>query len=181
MTVKGNHPLLLKKIAAFFANPCLFDAEFGRAETHDVGHGRIETRRILTSSNVPPDYTGFPGVRQLFCLARTVVSKRTGEVSEETTYGITSLSRDAASPARLLSLIRGHWTIENRSHWVRDVTFDEDRSQVRCGSLPQVMAAIRNASIGLIRLAGYANVAAACRRHAARPEEALRLLGLQEN
>jgi hypothetical protein len=67
----------------------------------------------------------------------------------------------------------------NRIHWVRDVTFDEDRSTVRCGNIPQVMAALRNLAIGLARLAGHTNIAAACRHYAARPWAALALLGIQ--
>ena len=74
--------------------------------------------------------------------------------------------------------MRGQWTIENRTHWVRDVTFDEDRSQVRTGHVPQVMAAIRHTAIGLLRLAGETNIAAACRRMAAQPEQALALIGI---
>ena len=66
----------------------------------------------------------------------------------------------------------------DKSHHVRDTTFEEDRSRVRCGSIPQVMAAIRNACIGLMRRAGHKNIAAACRFHAARPQAALRLIGL---
>jgi len=80
---------------------------------------------------------------------------------------------------RLLGLVRGHWSIENQSHWVRDVTFDEDRSQVRCGNIPQVMATLRNTAIGLLRWAGYTNIAAACRRLAAQPGLALTLIGIE--
>ena len=70
------------------------------------------------------------------------------------------------------------WQIENYSHWVRDVTFDEDRSQVRCSNIPQVMAALRNTVIGLMRWAGHTNIAAACRRFAAQPQAALHLIGI---
>jgi len=69
--------------------------------------------------------------------------------------------------------------IENQSHWVRDVTFDEDRSQVRCGNILQVMAALRNTAIGLLRYAGYSNIAAAGRRLAAQPLQALALIGIE--
>ena len=92
--------------------------------------------------------------------------------------GVTSLAPARADAVRLLAMVRGHWSIENRSHWVRDVTFDEDRSQVRCGSIPQVMAALRNTVIGLMRWAGHTNIAAACRRFAAQPRTALHLIGL---
>jgi hypothetical protein len=83
--------------------------------------------------------------------------------------GVTSLAPECADAACLLALVRGHWHIENTSHWVRDVTFDEERSQVRCGHIPQVMAALRNTAIGLMRWAGATTIAAACRRFAAQP------------
>ncbi len=99
---------------------------------------------------------------------------RKGKTSGEVAYAVTSLAPQRASPARLLNLWRGHWEIENRLHWVRDVTFDEDRCQVRMGAAPQVMAALRNTVIGLIiRLAGRPNIAAMQRRYAAHPREAL--------
>jgi hypothetical protein len=111
---------------------------------------------------------------------REVVHLRTGEVERERVYGVTSLDVGRADAGRLLQLVRHHWHIENRSHWVRDVTFDEDRSQVRVGSIPQVMAAIRNTVIGLLRVNGATNIAAATRRMAARPAEALALLGVSQ-
>ena len=88
------------------------------------------------------------------------------------------LRPERATPERLLALGRGQWQIENTSHWVRDVTFDEDRSQVRCGNIPQVMAALRNTAIGLLRSAGYSHIAAAGRRVAAQPLPALALIGI---
>lgn len=114
----------------------------------------------------------------MFCLERRIVRVRTGEVREETIYGLTSLPPERASAERLLAYARAHWHIEHRSHWVRDVTFDEDRAQVHVGSLPQVLAALRNTTIGLLRLRGATNLAAAGRRQAAHPWEALALLGV---
>jgi predicted transposase YbfD/YdcC len=79
---------------------------------------------------------------------------------------ITSLTGFAADPGLLARWIRGHWGIENRLHWVRDMTYDEDRSQVRTGHGPQVMAAFRNLAITTLRLSGATNIAAALRHHA---------------
>ena len=93
-------------------------------------------------------------------------------------YGITSLTPDEATAAQLLAFTRQHWHIENKSHWVRDVTFDEDRSQVRTGSLPQVMATLRNTVISLLRATGETNIAKALRHYAACPDESLVLIGL---
>jgi hypothetical protein len=124
------------------------------------------------------DYLDWPGAQQVFRLSRRVVTKRTGEVRRETVYGITSLGPGQITAAQLLGLVREHWHIENRSHWVRDVTFGEDASQVRSGSLPQLMAALRNTVIGLLRQTGATNLAAARRYYAANPAAALALLGI---
>jgi predicted transposase YbfD/YdcC len=116
---------------------------------------------------------------QVFRLERSVRMKKTSQERHEVVYGMTSLPPERADAARLLRLTRNHWCIENKSHWVRDVTFDEDRSQVRCGSIPQTMAALRNLVIGLMRLNGETNLAAACRRFAAQPWAALALIGIK--
>jgi len=73
-------------------------------------------------------------------------------------------------------LVRGHWGIENRLHWVRDVTFDDDRCQVRTGAAPQLMAALRNLVIGLFRLNDVRNIAAALRTHAWHAQRAIALI-----
>ncbi len=93
-------------------------------------------------------------------------------------YGVTSLAPHAAAPGRLLELNRGHWAIENRVHYVRDRTFDEDRSQVRTHSAAQGMASLRNLVLGLLRLAGARNIAAALRHCARKVRTTLRLIGL---
>jgi predicted transposase YbfD/YdcC len=105
---------------------------------------------------------------------RTVKGKRQVAVS----YAITSLPATDAGAQRLLNISRRHWGIENRVHWVRDVTFDEDRSQIRRGSAPQVMATLRNLVISLVRRAGHTNVAAALRRHTAHLGEAIAMVGI---
>jgi predicted transposase YbfD/YdcC len=178
MVVKDNQPQLRDDIATVFALPPIATESRTIAQTVDGGHGRIEQRRLETS-DVLVGYSDWPGLAQVFQLERQVISKKTGEVREEVVAGVTSLAPGCADAAGLLALVRGHWHIENKSHWVRDVTFDEDRSQVRCGNIPQVMAALRNTAIGLMRRAGYTNIAAACRRFAAQPALALELIGLQ--
>jgi hypothetical protein len=134
-----------------------------QATTTDKAHGRLETRAIWSSAALNT-YLDFPHVGQVFCLQRQVCVLATGATRRETVYGVTSLWPAQASPARLLALVRAHWTIENRLHWVRDVTFDEDRSQVRQGAGPQVMATLRNLAISLLRLAGAPLIAPALRR-----------------
>ena len=136
----------------------------------DKGHGRIE-RRTLTSTTALNAYVDWPGVGQVFRLVRerTIGDTTTTEV----VYGITSLTRAQADAGRLLALTRDHWGIENRLHYVRDETFGEDRCRVRRGSAPQLLAAVRNVAIYLLEGVAAASKAAAPRRVAARPHEAL--------
>jgi predicted transposase YbfD/YdcC len=177
MLVKDNQPQLLEDIQTVFALAPIAGEQRTAAETLDLGHGRIEQRTLQTST-VLVGYSNWPGLAQVFQVERQIITKKTGEVREEVVAGVTSLPRERADAGRLLALVRGHWHIENQSHWIRDVTFDEDRSQVRCGNIPQVMAAFRNTVIGLLRWAGYTNIAAACRRCAAQPTLALELIGI---
>ena len=177
LIAKGNQPELMADIRTVFEEAAPPGATLPVAETLEVGHGRIEQRR-LTASSILAAYSYFPGLAQVFTITREVIEKKTGLSRQEVVFGLTSLTAPKASPAQLLTLVRGHWTIENKSHWVRDVTFDEDRSQVRCGSLPQVLAALRNTAIGLMRWAGETKIAAACRKFAAQPWSALALIGI---
>jgi predicted transposase YbfD/YdcC len=176
MTVKENQPQLRADIELIFTLPPVGDRQ-ETAHTVDIGHGRIEQRNITTSEALV-GYSDWPGLAQVFELGRHVIDQKTGKERVEVVYGVTSLSPQRATPTRLLELVRGQWQIENKSHWVRDVTFDEDRSQVRCGNIPQVMAALRNTAIGLLRWAGHTNIAAACRQLAAQPVQALALIGI---
>lgn len=109
----------------------------------------------------------------MFDLHGNPLRKRT-----ETVYGITSLTPYQANPADVLAFNRGHWGIENRAHHVRDVTFDEDRSQVRTGSSPQIMATMRNIAISLLRLAGWTNIKQATEKMGRRLDHVLTLLGV---
>jgi len=147
----------------------------GIAEQRGRHGNRHEVRRIWTSTDLN-EYSGWPHLAQVCQIERQRTCK--GRVQREIAFAITSLCPKKARPGRLLTLTRGHWGIENRLHWVRDVTFDEDRSQVRRGSAPQVMACLRNTTIGLLRLKGVTNIAAARRRNACHPDEALALLGI---
>jgi hypothetical protein len=94
-------------------------------------------------------------------------------------YVITSLPFQQARPARLANLIRGLWMIEHGLHWVRDVTFAEDASQLRTGTAPQAMATLRNLAIGMLSRAGPVNLAAALRRHARDPARPLPPSGIR--
>ena len=177
MVVKGNQPGLLAQVEGAIAGVDFYTQPPQEAQTLDCGHGRIEARKIITTS-VLAECGVWPGLDQAFKIERRIVEQKSGKERSEAVYGITSLSRERAAAGVVLEINRGHWSIENQSHWVRDVTFDEDRSQVRKGSLPQVMAALRNTAIGVLRWSGESNIAAACRRLAAQPWAALALLGI---
>jgi len=145
-----------------------------------TGHyssGRLELRHVWTSTELN-DYLAFPHVSQCFCIQRDSTELITGKQHTETVYGVTSLSPDRADPARILNLSRGHWSIENRLHWVRDVTFDEDRCQIRKGNGAQIMASLRNLAISLLRMAGVRYIAPALRACARLGLGVLRLIGV---
>ncbi|MDN5931768.1 MAG: ISAs1 family transposase [Pseudonocardia sp.] len=165
MTIKANQPRLLARIRA------LPWTDIGVAARERArGHGRVESRTISVVSLHPcPDLGGeyFPHAAQAIKLVRRRRPLRPGgRWKTVTVYAITSLSGFDADPGLLARWIRGHWGIENRLHWVRDVTYDEDRSAVRTGHAPQVMAAFRNLAITTLRLSGATNIAAALRHHA---------------
>ena len=123
-------------------------------------------------------YLTFPYAAQVFCIQRDVTEIVTGKFRSESVYGLTSLTPQKGRPARLLTLNRNHWSIENRFHWIRDVTFDEDRCQIRKGAGAQVMAGLRNLALSLLRMAGVINIAQALRHWARQGLLVLRFLGL---
>ena len=136
------------------------------------GHGRRVRRTIKVLA--APAWITFTGAAQIAQIRRTAT--RAGKTTVEVVYVITSADHHAAPPRILAAWIQGHWGIENRVHWVRDVTFDEDRSQIRTGAGPQVMATLRNTAISLLRLDGATNIAEALRHHARQPDRPINLL-----
>jgi predicted transposase YbfD/YdcC len=172
LTVKANQPTLHTQLAAL---PWRAVPQAIRQE--DRGHGRreIRTLKILTVGYG----IEFPHAAQALQIRRR--RRRLDQprrFTTETVYAITDLRVHQARPAQLATWIRGHWSIENKLHWVRDVTYDEDRSQIRTRSGPQVMAALRDAAIGILRLTGVTNIAAANRHHARDSTRPLALLGI---
>jgi predicted transposase YbfD/YdcC len=119
-------------------------------------------------------YLDWPGVEQVCLLER--VRRLKGKTTVETVCAVTSLGPEQASAKQLLAISRGHWDIENRLHWVRDMSLGEDACRVRTGEAPEILAAIRNAALRLLRSSGLTEIAASLRRHAAKPLEALRLV-----
>ena len=144
----------------------------------DKSHGRLEIRRIWISDELEDACVDFPGSRQIFRIERIRTVRPEGKTTSEIVHGVTSLSPEQASAATVLSFNREHWGIENKVHWVRDVTFDEDRSQVRRGEAPQTMATLRNLVVGLLRLCGVENIAAGLRHLSWNQEKVLALVGV---
>lgn len=190
LVVKQNQPLLREDIEAVFEAPHLLDltptelASERRVRQMTI-HGRRIEERVLRASTALNECYGtdlWPGLRQVLQIKRRITDKLSGYTTSETAYAITSLPPERANPVQLLRAWREHWHIENKLHWVRDVTFDEDRSTVRKGHIPQVLATLRNTVIGLLRLLGATNIAKACRQMAAQPHLVLAALGcLTEN
>ncbi len=171
--VKANQPALYEDIELVFALPVLGE-EYKFTETWGCHGDRKEVRR-LWATNALNEYLDWPGVQQVCKIEREVEQK--GKVSRDLRYAITSLG-EHVGPEALLEFVRGHWRIENRLHYVRDVTMGEDASQVRKGSAPQVMAILRNVVLGILRLMGTTNIAETMREIGWKPGEALRIVGL---
>ena len=146
------------------------------ATTVDKGHGRTE-QRTLRTTRILTLREKWSGLAQGFELTRQRTSQ--GKTTTEVVYGITSLSPERADAARLLALVRDHWSIENSLHYVRDVTLREDASRVRKGQAPQVLAALRNAVVHLLASVDAPSRPAAIERLSVRPAEALQLIGAQ--
>lgn len=166
-TVKNNQRALRNVLRALPWNDIPVSSSIGGR-----GHGRREQRTIKATEVAAR--LGFPHATQVLRVRRTVT--RAGRRTVEVVYLITSIPMIAAVPSQVASWVRGHWAIENRLHWVRDVTFDEDRSAVRTGTGPQVMATIRNTVVSILRLAGHGNIAAALRHHSRDPHRPIDLL-----
>jgi predicted transposase YbfD/YdcC len=182
--VKENQPRLYEDIRRLFA-PDKPKPGFGKIETDfltayktNYGHGRLETRSIQTSAMLN-DYADWPGIGQVYRLERKFDWIRQGRVfktSCEIEFGITSLSRDQASPAEVLQFRRKHWFIETGLHYRRDVTFREDATRMTIGASGRILATVHNLVIGLIKRAGYSNAAKARRYYEGHIDQAFSLL-----
>jgi predicted transposase YbfD/YdcC len=182
--VKENQPRLYEDIQRLFA-PDKPKPGFGRIETDfltahmtNYGHGRLEKRTIKTSSMLN-DYLDWPGVGQVYRLEREFFWLRQGstyKTSREIEFGISSLHRDQASPAKVLQVRRKHWLIETGLHYRRDVTFHEDATRMTIGASGRILATVNNLVIGLIKRAGHGNSAKARRHYDGRLDEAFGLL-----
>ena len=181
--VKANQPQLFEALRLLFEAPppakrageSVLHLPEQHAQTQEKAHGRVERRSIRVSSELN-EYADWPGLEQVFEIRRRWRSK--GVWKESIRYGVTSLPATIAIPERVLALKRGHWGIENRLHYVKDVTMGEDQSTIHKDNGPKIMAALRNTTISLLRRAGFSTIAARLRYHSVHPEAALEVLSL---
>ncbi|MEU0213374.1 ISAs1 family transposase [Streptomyces canus] len=170
LVVKGNQKKLRKQLRQLpWREIPLQD------RTTATGHGRREVRRLKVCT-VQPGLL-FPCAAQAIEIKRRRTNRKTGKIQTKTVYAITSLTPDQANPAQLAKLMQNHWSVEALHH-VRDVTYGEDASRVRTGAAPRAMATMRNLAIGLMRQAGWTNIAAATDHYRSRPEHATAMLHL---
>jgi len=153
-TVKGNQPTLHQDLILLFHDRRKPDF----VENTPPDHGRIETRKIWTSTELN-DYLDFPHVGQAFLIERQTIDKKTGKPSRDIAYGITSRPPDQANAQRVLQINRGHWSIENCCHYILDWIYDEDRCRIRTGHGPLNITRLRRFAVGLIKAKGVTNVA----------------------
>lgn len=183
MGVKANQGELYLATEELFASPPWLvherEANYRCYTRVEKGHGRLEKRTLESSPAMREymqEYLRWPGGEQVMRRTCQRVRLSSGEISEEVKYGVTSLKWEQADACELERLWRGHWTIENRVHHVRDVTMGEDANQMRVGNAPQVLAALRNAILNLIRSKGWTNVADGLRHYGAFVHRALALV-----
>jgi predicted transposase YbfD/YdcC len=158
-TVKGNQATLFQDIQLYFQNRK--EPDFIAYDPPD--HGRIETRKIWTTTELN-HYLDFPHVQQAFVIQRESVEKKTGQISQDIAYGVTSRKPEEATPRQLLAINRAHWSIENSCHYILDWNFDEDRSRIRTGYGPENISRLRRFVIGVIKAKCVRSVAQKMRK-----------------
>jgi predicted transposase YbfD/YdcC len=183
LIVKENQPALLRAIVTLFASRAdialraasLPVWDMREAGSEERGHGRQEQRRVTASTELN-EYLDWPGVGQVLMVERRW--QEGGATKQAVRYGITSLPPAVADAARLLALVRGHWQIENGLHYVKDVTLGEDRSLIRTGHGPSIMAILRDTVVSVLHQAGWRTIAERLRYYGGHPKEVLALLGI---
>jgi predicted transposase YbfD/YdcC len=179
ITGRGGHYVFVAKKQLHRLHNLLHSLDWTAAEQHtrqDTGHGRAEQRTLKVLPT--PEEIDFPGAAQAFRITRQRTELASGKQESHTWVGLTDLNAQHATPAQIAVLVRGHWHIENRLHWVRDVTYGEDHSRVRTGTTPRAMASLRNLAISALRMTGATNIAQALRTMARDITRPLRLLGI---
>jgi predicted transposase YbfD/YdcC len=179
--VKDNQSSMREALESLFeieegkTNLKVLNNDLRRAQTTDKEHGRLEQRRITTSSMLAGEFN-WPGLKQVFKIEREVEELSTGKRRNETVYGVTSLTDKQADASRLLEIARKHWMIENGLHYRRDWTLREDYCRLRIGQAAQAMAVINNLVVGLALRQGFKYLPDARRKYNAHPLEGLKLI-----
>ncbi len=177
LIAKDNQPTLHEDITDLFEDRTPDRRRWKQAETWDKGHGRLEHRQITCSPDLNDWFAKeWEGIEQVFRLERTARILKTNQTRHEVVYGLSSLSMRQAPPARMLSLVRDHWAIENKLHYRRDGSLGEDACQTRTGPVPGLLAQLNSAVLSLMDRAGVHNVARQMRYFDAHPEQALALV-----
>jgi hypothetical protein len=171
MVVKDNQPRLLADLETLFTRPPGPAQDLRTVQQVTKAHGRLETRTLSASVDLK-GYLDWPGVEQGLRLERRVYYLASGKQFCEVDYALISLPPDQIDLQTILTRWREHWHIENKLHWVRDVVMGEDASRVRHDSAPQVLAALRNAVITLVKLFGFDSLTQARRHYALNFHEA---------
>jgi predicted transposase YbfD/YdcC len=183
MVVKKNQGTLYEFLDLLFslpAHPADHEIWDQAGPTSEKGHGRLETRTLISGSAHIEDID-WPGVAQVMRRECERIELKSGKLTREVSYGVTSLAPERADAAVLEALWRGHWTIENRVHYVRDVSFGEDGGHAAAGSTAHALASVRNALLEMFRRAGWRFVPDALAHYGASVRRALTLVGLVVN
>ena len=180
LVIKGNQQTLLEDAKLLFEInliPKGLEFDIRECKTIDKGHGRIEIRKAQVSNELH-GISNWPYLNQVLQINRKWVEK--GINKNETSYAVTSLPEEISDVMKLTTMKRGHWGIENRLHWVKDVVLGEDKSLIHSGSGPYVLAALRNTALNLLRKSGFQNITSRLRFNSSNPQEVLKLLQLGE-
>ena len=181
MVVKKNQRTLYEFLDMLFslpAHPADHEVWDQIEPTSEKGHGRLETRTLICG-NAHIEDVDWPGVAQVLRRECERIELKSGKLTREVSYGLTSLAPCRADAAVLEALWRGHWTIENRLHYVRDVSFGEDAGHAAAGATARVLASVRNALLEAFRRAGWRLVPDALAHYGASVQRALSLVGLK--
>ena len=181
MIVKKNQAALSDYLDMLFslpAHPADHEVWQTVGPTTEKGHGRLETR-TLTCGNAHIEDVDWPDVQQVVRRECERITIKTGKRTHEVTYGLVSMPPQEAGAATIEALWRGHWTIENRLHYVRDVSFGEDAGHAAHGTTAHALAALRNGLLMLFRHAHWPSVPDALAHYGASVARAAALIGLQ--
>ena len=181
MIVKKNQATLYEYLDMLFslpAHPADREVWESYGPHTEKGHGRLETRTLRCGAAHIED-VDWPDVQQVVRRVCERIEIKSGKYSCEVSYGLVSMRPEEAGAATIERLWRGHWTIENPVHHVRDVTFGEDAGHAAQGNTAHVLAALRNGLLMLFRSAHWRSIPDALAHYGASVARAFALIGLE--